>query len=43
MGGEALRTAWGQVVEITHGFSEADEHVFAVPVWSGGMPYLSRK
>ncbi len=35
----AQRTAWDQVVEVTRTFSEADEYVFAVPMWNGGIPY----
>ncbi len=33
------KTAWDQVVEITNQFIEADEYVFAVPMWNGGIPY----
>ena len=34
-----LVTAWDQVVAITQKFIDADEYVFAVPMWNGGIPY----
>lgn len=33
------QTAWDKVVEVTQNFIDADEYVFAVPMWNGGIPY----
>ncbi len=33
------QSAWDNVVEITQRFSDADQYVFAVPMWNGGIPY----
>lgn len=33
------QTAWDKVVEVTQNFMAADEYVFAVPMWNGGIPY----
>ncbi|MET1416137.1 NAD(P)H-dependent oxidoreductase [Roseibium sp. HPY-6] len=35
----AGKSAWDQVVEVTQRFIEADEYVFNVPMWNGGIPY----
>lgn len=35
----ARQTAWDKVVEVTNRFTQADEYVFAVPMWNGGVPY----
>ncbi len=34
-----LQTAWDEIVAITNQFIEADEYVFSVPMWNGGIPY----
>ncbi|WP_422384440.1 FMN-dependent NADH-azoreductase [Roseibium album] len=36
---EVGRNAWEQVVDITQKFVSADEYVFNVPMWNGGVPY----
>ncbi|KAB7614716.1 FMN-dependent NADH-azoreductase [Amylibacter sp. SFDW26] len=33
------QSAWDQVVEITNRFTQADQYVFSVPMWNGGIPY----
>lgn len=33
------QSAWDKIVEVTNRFSAADEYVFAVPMWNGGIPY----
>ena len=33
------KSAWDQIVEVTQRFIDADEYVFAVPMWNGGIPY----
>ncbi len=33
------QSAWDKVVEVTQNFMAADEYVFAVPMWNGGIPY----
>nr|WP_319384722.1 NAD(P)H-dependent oxidoreductase [uncultured Roseibium sp.] len=35
----AGKTAWDQVVEVTRRFMAADEYVFNIPMWNGGIPY----
>ena len=35
----ALKTAWDEIVEITSRFSSADDFLFTVPMWNGGIPY----
>ena len=35
----AGKSAWDQVVAVTQRFIEADEYVFNVPMWNGGIPY----
>lgn len=35
----AGKSAWDQVVEVTQRFIDADEYVFNVPMWNGGIPY----
>ncbi|HFE38834.1 MAG TPA: FMN-dependent NADH-azoreductase [Gammaproteobacteria bacterium] len=34
-----IETAWDQIVETTQRFISADEYVFSVPMWNGGIPY----
>jgi FMN-dependent NADH-azoreductase len=36
---ELQKSAWDQIVEITRRFSSADEYLFTVPMWNGGVPY----
>lgn len=36
---DGLESAWDEIVKITNQFIEADEYVFAVPMWNGGVPY----
>jgi FMN-dependent NADH-azoreductase len=36
---ETRQSAWDQVVDITQRFISADQYVFAVPMWNGGIPY----
>ncbi|MEM5583430.1 NAD(P)H-dependent oxidoreductase [Roseibium sp. AS2] len=31
--------AWDQIAAITRRFIEADEYVFNIPMWNGGVPY----
>jgi FMN-dependent NADH-azoreductase len=33
------KTAWDQVVSITQRFTSADDYLFTVPMWNGGIPY----
>lgn len=33
------QSAWDQIVSITERFTGADEYVFSVPMWNGGIPY----
>ncbi|MEQ1596037.1 MAG: NAD(P)H-dependent oxidoreductase [Casimicrobium sp.] len=35
----ARRTAWDQIVEITQRFMSANDYLFTVPMWNGGIPY----
>ena len=35
----AGKSAWDQVVEVTQKFVSADEYVFNIPMWNGGIPY----
>jgi FMN-dependent NADH-azoreductase len=35
----ALKSAWDEIVAITQQFIDADEYVFSVPMWNGGIPY----
>ncbi len=35
----ARKTAWDQIVEITQRFTAADDYLFTVPMWNGGIPY----
>ncbi len=37
--GEAEKTAWDHVVDITARFTAADVYVISVPMWNGGVPY----
>ncbi len=36
---ETRKSAWDSVTEITQRFIDADEYVFAIPMWNGGIPY----
>lgn len=36
---DTKKTAWDSVTEITQRFIDADEYVFAIPMWNGGIPY----
>jgi len=36
---DTRQSAWDQIVDITDRFRHADEYVFAVPMWNGGVPY----
>ena len=33
------KTAWDEIVEITRRFTDADDYLFTVPMWNGGIPY----
>ncbi len=33
------KTAWDEIVAITSRFSSADDYLFTVPMWNGGIPY----
>lgn len=33
------KTAWDGIVEITNRFTSADDYLFTVPMWNGGIPY----
>ena len=35
----ARKTAWDQIVSITQRFTSADDYLFTVPMWNGGIPY----
>ena len=35
----ARKTAWDQIVAITGRFAGADDYLFTVPMWNGGVPY----
>lgn len=35
----ARKTAWDEIVAITQRFSSADDYLFTVPMWNGGVPY----
>ena len=35
----ARKTAWDEIVEITSRFASADDYLFTVPMWNGGIPY----
>ena len=35
----ARKTAWDQIVAITNRFTSADDYLFTVPMWNGGIPY----
>ncbi len=36
---EVGKNAWDQVVSIIQRFSAADDYLFTVPMWNGGIPY----
>lgn len=33
------KTAWDRIVSITQRFTSADDYLFTVPMWNGGIPY----
>lgn len=33
------KTAWDEIVDITNRFASADDYLFTVPMWNGGIPY----
>ncbi len=33
------KTAWDQIVALTSRFTSADDFLFTVPMWNGGIPY----
>ena len=33
------KTAWDEIVTITNRFTSADDYLFTVPMWNGGIPY----
>jgi FMN-dependent NADH-azoreductase len=35
----ARRTAWDEIVAVTSRFTSADDYLFTVPMWNGGIPY----
>lgn len=35
----ARKTAWDENVVITNRFTSADDYLFTVPMWNGGIPY----
>lgn len=35
----ARQTAWDEIVKITSRFTSADDYLFTVPMWNGGIPY----
>lgn len=35
-----IKTAWDEVVEVTNRFTSADEYLFTVPMWNGGIPWV---
>ena len=35
----ARKTAWDEIVAITQRFTSADDYLFTVPMWNGGIPY----
>jgi FMN-dependent NADH-azoreductase len=35
----AQRSAWDEIVAITARFTSADDYLFTVPMWNGGIPY----
>lgn len=36
---EFQRSAWDEIVEMTERFKSADDYLFTVPLWNGGIPY----
>ncbi len=36
---ENKQSDWNQIIEITQRFIDADQYVFSVPMWNGGVPY----
>lgn len=36
---DELQTHWDKIVEVIDRFKTADEYVFSVPMWNGGIPY----
>lgn len=35
----ARKTAWDRIVSIIRRFTSADDYLFTVPMWNGGIPY----
>ncbi|WP_269584991.1 FMN-dependent NADH-azoreductase [Roseibium sp. Sym1] len=35
----SAQSAWDQIVAVTQRFIDADEYVFNIPMWNGGIPY----
>jgi len=33
------KTAWDEIIAITNRFTSADDYLFTVPMWNGGIPY----
>ena len=33
------KTAWDEIVQIADRFTSADDYLFTVPMWNGGIPY----
>lgn len=33
------KTAWDEIVAITQRFASADDYLFTIPMWNGGIPY----
>ena len=33
------KTAWDRIVSLTQRFTSADDYLFTVPMWNGGIPY----
>ena len=38
-----LKTAWDEVVEVTNRFKAADDYLFSVPMWNGGIPWALKQ
>ncbi|POR50838.1 FMN-dependent NADH-azoreductase [Bosea psychrotolerans] len=36
---DSQQTAWDQISRIAERFAAADQYLFAVPMWNGGIPY----
>ena len=40
---ENKKNVWNNIVEITKRFTDADQYVFALPMWNGGVPYKMKQ